>query len=238
MPVHRDHNVPYFQPGDVARASRKTVRNDDSPCLRKAESGRQDRRYCLCAELEFCSVHVSILSQVLIDKADDFGGYRKSQSFTSTPLTQDECVHSNHMTIEVHQGAAAVAPVDWRIGLNVDHWYIRIGLSPHGTDHAHCDRTLQPLGTANGDYQLSRAHRSAILKKQCRKIVPLDFQDSQISRFIHSYQLCIENLLLGNRGDFQGRLYGWRGKDHPNVLCSFNHMSIGNDVAVGIDNHS
>ena len=60
--------------------------------------------------------------------ADNAARNRKAESFVPARLRQNEGVHANHRAINVHKRPARISWIDRRIGLDVNHRRIRIGL--------------------------------------------------------------------------------------------------------------
>ncbi len=178
------NNVLHLHARGGGGAVRRNVVHDDAPGLRQSQAVRQSRRDLLRTGADLDVVHVSILAQAAIDKIDHARRDGKAQSFASAALTQDESVDADHMAVHVHQRTAAVARIDRRVGLNIVQRFCGIGLPRHCADHAHRDRILQSLGTADRQYHLSHTNVLRLLQRQRGQIGLFNLEQRQIALFV------------------------------------------------------
>ena len=106
---------------------------------------------------------------------------------------------TDHMTVHVHQRTTAVAGIDRCVGLNIVQRFCGIGLPRHRADHAHRDRILQTLGTADRQYHLSHANVLRLLQRQRRQIGLFNLEQGQIALFVDPEQLGVKQLALAGR---------------------------------------
>src|SRR5437868_4708559 len=97
-----------------------------------------------------------------------------------------------------------------------------------GRDDSGSDRLLESERTTNREHPVTHIHRVRISEFRNRKLmIYLNLDNSQVGFSVgadhlrvvlHSRRIAIEL--------------------HPNPICLINHVLIGNDVALGIDNHA
>ena len=66
----------------------------------------------------------------------------------------------------------------------------------------------------------------------------LHFEQGDIAFLVNSDQRGVQYLALSNGRHLQGRGARGLGEDNANPLCTLDDVSIGEDVALGIDNHT
>src|ERR1017187_5378414 len=126
--IRSEYNIPDLQASRLSRTSRRHVIDHDPPILREPQSFGQAASDRLSACLDLDAMHVPILAQVLVHEMHDPCRDGKPYSLTSTRCGENESVNPYHITVRIHQWAAAISGVDRSIGLNVNHRTTRIGL--------------------------------------------------------------------------------------------------------------
>src|SRR5438270_3475038 len=76
----------------------------------------------------FSAVRVAVFPQALVNEIDDARRDRKTQPFTASAAAQHERVQPDHSASNVQQRPSAIAGVNGRVGLQVHHRVIGIGL--------------------------------------------------------------------------------------------------------------
>ena len=66
----------------------------------------------------------------------------------------------------------------------------------------------------------------------------LHFEQGDIAFLVRSDQRGVQYFALSNGRHLQGRGACGLGEDDANPLCTLDYVSIGEDVALGIDNHT
>src|SRR5271170_7653587 len=93
--------------------------------------------------------------QFVIHEANDRFGDSKPQSLASPSGAIDECVDADQIAVTIYQWTSAVARIDGRIGLDVNHGPVQFGLSAYCAHDSLGDGVVQSLRRSNGDDRLS-----------------------------------------------------------------------------------
>ena len=104
------------------------------------------------------SPHAPVLPDLLEHVADDVGGRREAEAFVATRLREDQRVDPDHFPVHVHERTAAVARVDGRVRLQVDHRVVRLELPRDGADHAKRHRAVEAHRAPEGEHELPGMH--------------------------------------------------------------------------------
>ena len=149
-----------------------------------------------------------------------------------------EFVDANQVSVPVNQRAAAVARVDRCIGLHVDHGGIEIGLAGNGRDDAHGDGIAQAFGTAEGKNNFALADIAIAGKGQSLEFDVVHFQEGDIDVAGHTDDARAHDIAAGGKGFADGVLVGAEGKHDADELRAIDDVSVGDDVAAGIDDET
>ena len=110
--------------------------------------------------------------------------------------TVDECVHPDHVSIDVAERTAAVAGIDRRIGLQVIRDRIPAIINQFApafaADHAVSESVIEPERRADGKGKLTHPHRFAVPELHDRQIARIDLDHSDIRLFIACRQFSPE----------------------------------------------
>ena len=93
------------------------------------EARSQGRRNVLGLRADRHALHMAVLAEVLIVKIDDCSGDRETQTLAAAAFGQDERVDANKIAINIHERTAAISGIDRRIGLDINHRIVGIGLA-------------------------------------------------------------------------------------------------------------
>lgn len=126
--VGREHDVSDLQAGGFRRSARLHVGDQHSPTAFQAESCSQRGRDRLRTRLNLGAVHVSVPAQTFVHEADDAGRNSESDAFAASAARQNESIDSDHVSVHVDQRSATVPRIDGRVGLDVHHSLVGIGL--------------------------------------------------------------------------------------------------------------
>src|SRR6185503_7452861 len=110
----------------------------------------------LRADADLSAANTAVLPNLLNDVANDIARRGEAETLVATRLRQDEGVDANDVSIHVDERASAVARIDRRVGLDVDHRIIGLELSGHGADDTEAHRAVQPHRAAEGEHELTR----------------------------------------------------------------------------------
>ena len=98
--------------------------------------------------------------------------------------------------MDIDQRATAVARIDRRVVLAVDHGRIVFELASHGADHAHADRVGEAEGAANGEDELPLEQLVRIGEGQGRQVLLVDLQHGQVGLEIDTEELRADQFAL------------------------------------------
>src|SRR5436305_1333472 len=90
------------------------------------------------------------------------------------------------MPFRVNQWASAIAWIDWRIGLNVDHRIIGLDLPRDCADDTHADRIIQPKRIPERKHDLPLLQFVGVAKHKIRQVSLINFYECQITLTIHA----------------------------------------------------
>src|SRR5690349_5824726 len=179
-----------------------------------------------------------VLADLVYHTVHDVARNGESDAFTPARLRQDKSVDADHTAVGIEKRASAVAGVDRRVGLNVDHGIVGLDLARHGTHDAHGHRICQAKRVAERQHELALVQLFRIAEREERQPGAIDLQDGQITVAVNAHDLRVQ--LRSRRPD-----YGMTRRpferlreldlDPPSALYD---VSVSNDVAIGIDEHT
>ena len=190
---------------------------------------------CECANLDVA--HVAVFPKALVNEIHDRRRNGKTQPLAASTTAEDERVQADDRACNVHQRPPTIARVNGRVGLQVNHWVVGVGLSQRRTNHSHGHRTLQTLRTSDCEHQFSQLWRVLKVEWKRGQIRGFNLQQRQVAVFLGSDQLRVQHLGLADTGNVKERCWD-RGQDYTNLLCPGHHMRIGHDVTVRVHDHT
>src|SRR5579863_8810883 len=125
-------------------------------------------------------MHVSFVSDVVVNTADDIARNGQANPLISARLRKYERIDADHMPACINQRTSTIARIDGGIGLDVDRRSIRIELPGDGANDPQADRVIKPQGAAKSQYQLSLLQVARISKFQCGQTRGFDFKHCKI----------------------------------------------------------
>ena len=132
-------------------------------------------------------------SKTVVSETDDGFRNRKTETFAATTLCVNEGIDAKQMSIDIDQCSAAVAGVDRRVGLDVEHGAVGIGLARKSAHHTKGDGVLETLRTANGEYKLSLPRSTNVGQREIRQIFRFYLDEGEIKIAIAADQPRVEN---------------------------------------------
>ena len=151
---------------------------------------------------------------------------REAEPFAAARVRQDERVDADELALYVDERSTAVAVVDWRVGLDVHHRRIRIGLPIGGADDAHRHRIAQPFRTAERKDQFPLPNAAGRRQRQRRQSGHVDLQQREIDLTRDADDFRVD-------GASPARLFA--GDDNLNRSSAVDDVAVRDDVAAGVD---
>src|ERR1700756_58668 len=167
--------------------------------LGKLQSLCQSRRDFLRSGADLHAMNMPVSAQAAIHKIDHTRGNGKAEAFTATTFREDESIDADHRAVHVDQRSAAVSRIDRSVSLYVGEGLARICLAGERAYDSHGDGVLQTLGTADGKYQLSDMGPFLADERQRGKIRLVDLEQCEITFFVLTEQLGLDDATLANR---------------------------------------
>jgi len=150
---------------------------------------------------------------------------RKMVSSTSCPAAragEDRGVDADQLPQRIDEGAAGVARVDGRIGLDeVLEGADAQARAPGGADDAHGHRLPHPEGVADGQHHVTGAQLVGVAQGDHRQILQLDAQHRQVRLRVGTHHL--------------GARHPAVAQPHLDRLGSLDDMVVGEDEALVAD---
>src|SRR5262249_52078322 len=157
----------------------------------------------------------------------------------ATPLAVNESINPDQVAVSVDQRPAAIAGIDWSVGLHVDHGVIKLGLPSQCADNPFGDCMVETSGRPNCQNRLSQTGSILFLKWNDGQSVSFDFDQGQIGKALHANQLRIKRTLLMKQTCLTGdKFHLQRSHYNLDALSTRDHVCVSDDVATGIDNHA
>jgi hypothetical protein len=166
---------------------------------------------------------VAVLAQLRIRHRHQRARDREAETLVAAGVGEDERVDADELTGGVDERSAAVAGVDWRVGLDVDGRRIGVGLPSGRAHHAHRHRVLQALRAAECEHELALPDAGRVRESQRRQIRQLDFQEREIDLARDADDRRVDSSRTALR------------QHDLHAPCAGHHVSIRDDVAVGVD---
>ncbi len=171
------------------------------------------------------------------DVANDVARRGEAEALVAARLRQDQGVDADDVSVHVDQRASAVARIDGRVGLDVDHRIVGLELSRDGADDAEAHRAVQPHRAAEGEHQLTRTDLLRVGEVERRQPLLRHLDDGEIGLVVHGHHL--RGHEVGSRLQHRvvRRVVGaWRRRNlHLDPSRALDHVRVGDDVAVGVD---
>src|SRR5215472_123818 len=154
---------------------------------------------------------------------------RKTDASVGVRLAQNRGVDADDFAIQVDQRSAGVAGVDRCIGLN-ESLELPAGndVTALSRNDASRDGTSLAERAANGQYPIADLHAVRVTHlRGGQRTVHLDLDHRKIRFLVRADDFCLV-------------LDSWRilFKAHANAVGFLHHVPVGQDVALGIDNHA
>ena len=139
------------------------------------------------------------------------------------------CIDAEHPAGHVHQGAAGIAGIDGRIGLD-EHLGFRLGdlRAAKRRNDAAGYRLADAEGIADGQHQIAHFGAVGILKLEVGKapLGALDLEHGKVRLFVLQHDLGVEFApVRQSHFDLGG-------------AADLHHMRVGDDDAVGVHDHA
>ena len=167
--------------------------------------------------------------QLVVDIDHGLRRQRKTHARVGVGLAQNRCVDADHFAVHVDQRSTGVAGIDGGVGLNKG-LELAAGndVAALGGNNARRHGLRQAKRAAYGQNPVAHLHAVGIAHLRSRKCaVHLDFDHGEIGFLIGANHLGI--VLHARRIVFEA---------HANAVGLLDHVPVGHDVALGIDDHA
>ena len=204
--------------------------------LRKSESARHQRRDRLCGDTNLAAVYAPRRADLLEDVLDDVGRRRETQTLVPAGLRQDERIDADDVAGSIDERAAAIARIDRRVRLDVNHRVLGLELPRDGAHDAHRDGVLEAEGASEREHDLARTERIRIAELEKRQVAFVRLENREVRLEIDTDDLRTDEAPARPENGAAGarRL---RDQD-PDPMGARRDVRVGHDVAVRAQNHA
>ena len=235
LSVERQHDVARLEAGFRRRPVRQHVRQHHAGIEPEAERLGHERRDRLRVDADFTPPHAPRLPDLREHIADDVAGGGKADSLAAAGLRVNQRIDANEPPLGVNQCPPAVAGIDGRVGLDVDHRIIRGQLPRDGADDAQAHRRLEPERAAERQHDLAGPQRVRVTERQHRQSAHIHLHDRDVGLVIDRDHLCANraSAALQDRSSLRPSARVER-ELHLDARRVLDDVGVGDDVAVGI----
>jgi hypothetical protein len=239
LAVERQHDVGDAQPGRRSRAVGSDVGQDYAPGLTEAEAGGEGRGDRLRDHADLAAPHAPRLAELVDDRAHDVAGGGEPDAFAASALGEDEGIDAHDLPFRVEEGAAAVARIDGRIRLDVDHPSVGLDLPCHRAHHAERHRAVQAERAAEGDDDLALPQGLRVAEGKEGEAGLHDLQEREVALLVDADHLGADDTARRLEDGAGGHGLGARRSQHDLHPARAGHdVRVGDDVAVRADEHA
>jgi hypothetical protein len=197
------------------------------------ESGRQSRGDGLREDTDLTSPHPPISPDLLVDEPNDASRCGKADSFVSPRLAEDQSIDANDQSLSADEWTSAVARIDRRVGLEIDHPVFIAELTSDSTDHTHRHATGQSEGAAEGQHHLTGSQRVRIAQRGKGQSGQRYLKYGEVGFSVGADQRCGDFLRHWRKRGTAGHTLRHRPrKHHHESAAPLDHMSVSDDVAI------
>ncbi len=235
LAVEPEHDVAHLRPGLRGRPVGIDVAEHDAGVAPQLKSLGQQRRDGLRPHADLSTPHAPELPDLLEHAPHDVARRGKPQPLVAARLRQDQRVDADNLSLQIDQRPAAVARIDRRIGLQVDHRIFALELPRDGADHAERDRAGETQRAAKRHDDLPGLHRVGVRKGQRRQVLLRHLDDRQIGFFVERHQLRAHQSRPWphQRSARHSRIA--HRQLHLDAVRALHDVRVGDDVAAGVD---
>ena len=168
--------------------------------------------------------------QLVVDGRHRVRRHGKSHARVRTGFGKNRRVDADHFARHIHQRPTGIAGIDRGVGLN-EGLELAVGndVAPLGRNDACGHGFLQSKGTADGEHPVANFHTIGVAElRRWKRTLHINFDNCQIGLLIHADQL---GVMARRSRVFVLQL-------HANAICLLDHVAIGDDVTLRIDNHA
>ena len=220
LAVKRLHHIARQHPG-IARRTFGNIGDQRALGVRQADCLGHIRRHILNPHAQPAATGFAKLLQLCDDLADHVRRHRKPDPDRPAGGRQDRGVHADHIAIHVEQRPARVALVDRGIGLDE----VIVGalqFAAPGRNDPGADRKSLPQRVAHRHDPIADPHRITVAKgDKGQRFGAFDLQQRDVGLGVGADQFRIQTLT--------------RKELDRDLIGAFDHMVVGDDIAVGRD---
>jgi hypothetical protein len=98
---------------------------------------------------------MAVIPQLVVNIMHHTAGDGEANAFVAAALGQDEGIDPDQFAIDINERPTAVAGINGRIGLDINHRAVGIGLARDGADDSHGHGVTQTLRASEREDHLS-----------------------------------------------------------------------------------
>ena len=221
LAAHFQDHVTGTQTGAVSGAADRHITDQRPGRTWQAERIGQCLRDFLHRHADAAARHGTLVLQLGLDAHRDINRDRKGQALIAAVAAVDAGIDADHFALQIEQRATGIARIDRHIGLQEGNV---IGARQHpalGADDADRDRVAETIGRTDGQRPTADLSLCRIADAHGRQAAGVDFEQGDIGHRIET--------------DQPGPEFAAVGQLDADLATTFDHMGIGQDVAVAAD---
>ncbi len=81
-------------------------------------------------------------------------------------------------------------------------------------------------------------YRPAAAQRKCRQTGLINLEQGKVSLLVHTDEPCLHDSLFAHGQNLVGKVHRRHGQSHVDALRPLDHVSVGDNVAVRVHDHS
>ena len=174
---------------------------------------------------EETAYNVAVVDDLIHHALGKIDGNRKTHALIAAAAGKNGGVDADEFALGVDQRAAGIARVDSGVGLDEIFVVLNAEIgAAGGADDAHGDGLADAEGIADGESEIADFYLGRIAERNGGEMVGVDFQHGDVG--------------LGIAADDVGGEFTLVAQGNFDVGGAIDHVIVGEDVAVGADDHA
>src|SRR5207302_2384216 len=172
-------------------------------------------------------LHLAISNQLVDRRLYDLSWNREAHPGERAGRRDQERVDAHNLPTRIDQRSARVARIDGRVGLNKLTRLAAVRIRIRTVNGAHDStrhREAESIRIAECQHRLPRTNLCRISPGNAREIRLAYLQDREVCDRVSAYQLRLQHAAIA--------------RGHPDVHRTLNHVIVGDDVAIGRNDHA